>query len=773
MIRNILASLLLLIPLVSVSIAGQSRPFNPDSDVNYISKHATLDKSAATIKFKSERDGWNHMAYLFKGSFKPNSTYTVFFNYRNPDVPDQNAILQFYARNTASEIPQADYASKDLPLRNNWTRGFISFFTDANADKYALGISSKYPMSCEIKDIVLKNGSPEDFVPIKSESPIEVDRNSLPTGAKEFEVEMPRPEKELIVNASEFGLDESAENCATIINAALEHCKKIGASKLVLPKGRYKIFEETPIKINGMKDFEFDGGGSTFVYRKRYSGNMAISYCVRTRIRNFNMDWDWETDPLASLVRVVKVVPGEYVDFEFYQYKNFPNRNVRVSNISSYDRKAKSVGIENGATISYEMKRGLHTPPKTEWLNGNTLRVFSVPNKTPLEAGQYYRMQHNYYEMGGIAMNSNKHLRMEDINIYSCCGQATHVRGTQQYWLFKNVNIAPPKGKSRRPISATADHCMIETSAGYFKMIDCDMGFGADDCINMHDNSLFTTKASANSVRTKSARNSYLYNKGEIFEFREDDYSPTGFTAKVADVKVVDKENGVNEIFFDKEIPNPQNSGFILFNWRYNTSNVIVRNCYFHQNRARGILIIARDVTIENCRFYRNEMGAIKIETGYTFKSWSEGLGVNNVVVRNCSFDTCNPLGVRNENFERDIFMGVYMRTDPSPIRTNFPIIENVLFENNKFKDTFGLVAFISSCHNVTFLNNTFENTKERKTPRPYRGSFYLSHTNNVKIINNKFMLSDFAPNPGIFTDKDSVKNTVVAGNEIVEKKIK
>lgn len=115
------------------------------------------------------------------------------------------------------------------------------------------------------------------------------------------------------------------------------------------------------------------------------------------------------------------------------------------------------------------MKRGLHTPPKTEWLNGNTLRVFSVPNKTPLEAGQYYRMQHNYYEMGGIAMNSNKHLRMEDINIYSCCGQATHVRGTQQYWLFKNVNISSPKGKSRRPISATADHCMIETSAGYFK----------------------------------------------------------------------------------------------------------------------------------------------------------------------------------------------------------------------------------------------------------------------------------------------------------------
>ncbi|MFR6033191.1 MAG: hypothetical protein ACLUKN_08485 [Bacilli bacterium] len=147
MIRNILASLLLLIPLVSVSIAGQSRPFNPFRRKLHL-KARHLDKSAATIKFKSERDGWNHMAYLFKGSFKPNSTYTVFFNYRNRTL-DQNAILQFYARNTASEIPQADYASKDLPLRNNWTRGFISFFTDANADKYALGISSKY--QCPVK----------------------------------------------------------------------------------------------------------------------------------------------------------------------------------------------------------------------------------------------------------------------------------------------------------------------------------------------------------------------------------------------------------------------------------------------------------------------------------------------------------------------------------------------------------------------------------------------------------------------------------------------
>ncbi|MFR6033186.1 MAG: right-handed parallel beta-helix repeat-containing protein [Bacilli bacterium] len=44
-----------------------------------------------------------------------------------------------------------------------------------------------------------------------------------------------------------------------------------------------------------------------------------------------------------------------------------------------------------------------------------------------------------------------------------------------------------------------------------------------------------------------------------------------------------------------------------------------MRNCYFHDNRARGILILARDVTIENCKFRHNEMGAIKIETRIHF----------------------------------------------------------------------------------------------------------------------------------------------------------
>ena len=139
-------------------------------------------------------------------------------------------------------------------------------------------------------------------------------------------------------------------------------------------------------------------------------------------------------------------------------------------------------------------------------------------------------------------------------------------------------------------------------------------------------------------------------------------------------------DDGKFEIFFNSDIPGPEKSKYIMFDKTYDTRNVIVRDCYFHSNRARGILVLARDVTIENCRFRRNEMGAVKLETGYTTNIWCEGFGVDNVVLRNNIFDTSNPLGVSNFGYERDVFIGAYIAADPSYEQTSYPILKNILF---------------------------------------------------------------------------------------------
>ena len=161
-------------------------------------------------------------------------------------------------------------------------------------------------------------------------------------------------------------------------------------------------------------------------------------------------------------------------------------------------------------------------------------------------------------------------------------------------------------------------------------------------------------------------------------------------------------------------------------------------------------------------------MGAVKIETGYTFNLWSEGYGADNIVVRNNRFDSVNPRGAGSGGKARDIYMGVYMKTDPSTQRTDYPILSNILFENNTFKDSYGLVAFISSAGNVTFRNNTFTNPTPRRDPLPYRAAFYVTNATGVRIVNNRYIASPNVPNPGVYADPDSVKGLVAAGNTVV-----
>ena len=131
---------------------------------------------------------------------------------------------------------------------------------------------------------------------------------------------------------------------------------------------------------------------------------------------------------------------------------------------------------------------------------------------------------------------------------------------------------------------------------------------------------------------------------------------------------------------------------------------------------------------------------------------------------------TTNPLGTKTLGYERDIFIGAYLEQDPSEEQTKYPILNNILFEKNIFKDTFGAVATISSAGNVTFWNNTFINDIPRKFPMYYRGSFFIKSAENIRIVNNKFVKSPNVKNIGVYYEKDSVDNLIYQGNKVIGK---
>ena len=759
--------------LAAVAQNGGQAPQNLTlfKDIMNLELNAGSQVSDNKITFNCKGSPWGSLFSLMGGLLEDDTAYVLEFDYILECEPSAENYIIVVVRDM--NFKKNDFASSSLPTKpGKFMKGRVNFKTLKGAGGYAVMFHMHGKLKGEIKNLTLRQADDTtSFRPFSANAEAfdESKLKKIPTGAKEFSVDLPTPKNGLVVSAADFGLNENVDNAAAIINKALEHCRKTGASKLVIPRGTYKSFDGTQIIVQDFEDFTIDGQGSTIIINKnlRKSGpsTLSIARCKRTLLENLNFDWDWNSNPLAS---VVEVVGGndKYFDIKFLEYEDFPQKDVRIGIFSAYDPKTKSVGIENGKTLAFNMFVGRGKPVETQWIASNILRI---KTKNPFEAGELYRLQHSYYEYGCVSMLSNTHLTLRNFNIYSCSGHAFTVSGTQKYWHFDNVNIVRPPNSERRAITTTADHLHIAQSQGYMKMENCEFSLGADDCINMHDCSIIMDRESDETLLSVNTRNSYLYNEGEEIELRQDDFSPAGFTGKVIEKTLVDKERKIYRVRLDKPIPEMKGVYFVLFSKKYDTRNMIVRNCYFHDNRARGVLILARDVTVENCRFFHNEMGAIKIETGFTGNSWCEGYGVENVVVRNCTFDTCNPSGSMTNGYERDIYMGVYLFTDPSYRKTDYPILRDIMFENNTFKDTFGVVAVVTSVRNLIFRNNTFSNPTPRKNPLKYRGCFYVGWSRDVSIVNNKFILSENISDLGVYIDKGTVKRLKIQGNSFVE----
>lgn len=725
------------------------------------------------------------------GLFEPGKSYLIKFKCRI-DSAEDGAFFLFTARSD-SLGPLRDLGTTTVARARDFQDVEMQISIPEGVNDYSLKFSTKGSLSGVLKDLKITQGTGLDFYPF-AESQREYcgEIGKTATGCPDFNVELPAGNPNApVVNAADFGATENNLKFCDAMNAAVAHCRKIGARKLVLPKGVYHLYNSGPITFEGLKDFEFDGGGSTFIFLRdkglakmkgldasKISNNfqdgacVKISECERVKVGNFNIDWDWAADPLGSIVRVENVCAspgGEYIDYKFVDYDNFPRRDLRVANLSSYDPVSNLIGVEGGATLGYEFYKGKNIP-KMEWLSGNVLRVWHSHYSRRAKVGDFYRMQHYYYDGAGVLTHQNRHLTLSKVNVYSCRGHAFVVSGTQQYWQYLDCSIKPPEGAKARAITCTADHLHVVNSRGYMKLIGCDFMLGADDCINVHDCTGYAVRKSDFSLETRNVRGIKMFKVGDPIELRDDDFSPSGFTGKIKSVKPIDASKGVHEIVFADKIPQPKGEGFIMFNRYYSSGNILLRNCKFHSNRARGIIIQCPNVTVENCVIKNNEMAGMRIVTGYTPNLWSEGFGVDNLLVRGCVFESTNRTDVKADGFARDIHIGIYRTTGERTGQTMYPIMSNITFEKNTFKNAYGLVAFITSSGNVVFRENTIINDIPRKKPLPYRGSFLVKASTDTAIVNNIIVESKYAPNPGVYAEADTVKGLKIGGNKIVSK---
>ena len=639
-------------------------------------------------------------------------------------------------------------------------------FTVGNRSDYCIQIHSWNRIRAEISEMKLEKSGPLRFDAVGGVSPrIETDSAGEPKGAKEFTVDMPLPGNGTVLDVADFGASESSEDNTVAFRAAFAAAKKRQASRLAVPKGLYRFTSDLPLSLKGFSDFTFDGGGSTFVSYRRNGAFLNIENCTRVRLCGFTLDWDWSRTPLASAVEV-KATTGKTVDLEFLDYDVFPDKGAFFTCASPLDPVTRIIGLEGRVSCSFDKYTCKTRTTDVSWIAPNVARI-PRPAKG-MEKGQQFRLQHYYYHMGGFAMHSNSHLRLERIRVLSTPGHAFRISGTQHHTLFSKVDIVAPRDDRRRLITCTGDHLHLSNSGGYVKMENCEFSLGGDDIFNMHDNTAFAEKTGAKSMRVLNSPHYYVdLPKGTPIELRNMDYSPSGRICTIAESRRTGSRTA--DLLFEEDIPGEAGDGFILFDRRYDTHNMIVRDCVFHGNRGRGLLIAARDVTVERNVFRRHESGAIKIETGFTLDHWSEGYGVSNVVVRNNIFDSVNPSGRPASHRQRSVYSGIYLKTDPSAATTPYPIIRDVLFAGNEFRESTGVIAYLTSIKNVTFRDNTFSDTVPRANELAYRSQFYLENARDVRIVNNRWIKSACVKAPGVEWDPDTCENVVVQGNSLVD----
>lgn len=695
---------------------------------------------------------------------KPDSRYQLSFRCRVTGGGEKAHLLVLVRPWSRWDGERDALSCSVWPQVGVWQKVSLPFET-REAQDYRLQFHSWNRIRAEIRDVTIEERPPLVFIPAEASVSTEGARTDdrLPSGAREFDVDLPRSSSQLVLDAADFGVSVTNADNTAALRMAFAAAKAQKAAKLVVAPGEYRLTGDAPLVLNGYHDLTFEAPGVTFVSYRKNGAFLDMNACERIRLIGFTLDWDWSRTPLASLVKVVRTAKDSF-DLEFVGYEDFPDKDVALTILSAWDPETRSVGIEDGITRAYDMHRAPDSRVMRTWIDGKTVRVIGPPNG--FAVGQLYRLQHFYYHMNGITMNSNAHVRLENITIRSTPGHAFTIHGTQHHTLFSAVRIVAPEDDPRRVITCTADHLHIGSSRGFIKLEACEFSRGADDIMNMHDNTCPARYLSRKTIRAVNAPHYGHLRKGTRVEVRHGDYSPTGFVGTVAEVKPAEG-NRTFDITFEEDVPCETKDGFVLFNLDYDTHNVIVRDCYFHNNRARGILVLARDVTIENNVFRHQEMGAIKIETGYTFDCWSEGYGVSNVVIRGNLFERQNPAGEVRSHRERTIYAGVYLKHDPATETTDYPILSDILIEGNTFRDNCGVAAYLSSVHRVTVRNNLLEDPTSRRRNLPYRSQFHLVQAKDVVIRDNVYRRSPYVISPGVVYDPENSRGIVVSGNRV------
>ena len=558
-----------------------------------------------------------------------------------------------------------------------------------------------------------------------------------------FYIQRPKADKLNEVNAADFGLSEENEDNFAAFQSALNYCSQHPQTKLVIDKGTYYFRSTNGLDANNCTDLLIEGNDATFVFSSTdYRFFIRNSDCVE--IRNLNIDWNWEKSPLASVVIVQNSNTNTNTLDLVFKDAEYCDENCRLMAITQCDPETYTFGAKYSSkeVYLYQDETNIKSFQK---ISDNTLRVTHNGCMNGFEDGETYILRHYVYN--GTVFNLrdySKNITFDNVSIYGSSGMAYICEGNSSHFQIINSFIGVnPEHKDKRCVSLTADAIHIVNTNGCFNISDCDISGMGDDCINVHDGLGYVSAVNGNTLTLIAS--AMRLEAGDTLGFKNDKFENTDLTAKVVSVKNLD---WITKEVVVEGLPETLSVGWTAYNTECNSGNYVIRNNYFHENRARGLLLQSSNGLCENNRFYKTMAQAIKVVMDIEPTLWQEGTGVDNLIIRNNTFEKCN---------YSDWGSVIEIGTNIAGKSAETAVFTNIEISSNSFKDIPSTLMRTDNVNGLVLSENTVD-TGDFFDNSSVQGSLWFGeYCSNVKYTDNIFVNSGFMQNKEI-AESDSIR---------------
>lgn len=527
------------------------------------------------------------------------------------------------------------------------------------------------------------------------------------------------------VNASDFGVSTAADDNYSAFCKAIEYCKANPNITLKVDGGKYYFRTDKAIMLDGLKNVLIDADGAQFIFENPNYFHIVNCDCIE--IRGLGITWNLDVSRLASLVKIRNASKESHsFELEFTEL-NEVSADIPIMAFTKYDPETLTPGTRQDfkENYVYQFPGSIKTVEKT---GHNVLKVTHDGSLDNYTDGEVYLLRHHVY--GGNAFNvyNTSNITFSGIKLYAVAGMGWLIENRSEHFQLLGCVIGLDPEHDDNRISTTADGVHIANTNGKFRISGCDFSFMGDDDVNVHDNiATVTDKLDEKTVEIYTNANNFA--AGDTAIFSSKGFDRLGFSAEVTSVEG-------KKLTFDKELPDYIVKDCIVSNGSIDSGNYVISGNYFHENRARGLLLQSNNGLCKNNRFYKTMANPIKVIMDISSGLWLEGTGVNGLVIRNNSFVECNVVEWSAQ---------ISISTNIDGKSADSTLFYNITVENNSFDNFYGRLVDASNVSNLKICGNRINNKDGSYEAR--RGRIIIRQScSRVTISNNEYKASVKAP---------------------------